>query len=91
MPDTRQLSDLRSIGPAMLADFQLLKIKSVSALARQNPTNLYHKLCKLTHSRQDPCVLDTFTCAIAQAKNPHLPKQKCNWFYWSKIRKAAAK
>ena len=32
----RQLGDLISIGPAMLRDFELLGIRSVAQLARQN-------------------------------------------------------
>ncbi len=33
----RQLGDLISIGPAMLRDFELLGIRSVAQLGRQNP------------------------------------------------------
>jgi hypothetical protein len=36
---------------------------------------------------QDPCVLDTFRCAVAQAKDPLLPSEQTNWWYWSRIRK----
>ena len=65
-----QLRDLSGIGPAMLKDFELLGIESVAHLARQNPQKLYNRLCELTGTRQDPCVLDTFTCAVAQARDP---------------------
>jgi len=37
----RQLGDLISIGPVMLRDFELLGIRSVEQLARQNPRKLY--------------------------------------------------
>src|SRR5881396_3435671 len=59
---TRRLGDLISIGPAMLRDFELLRIRSVVQLARQNPERMYSTLNRLTGKRQDPCVLDTF-CA----------------------------
>jgi hypothetical protein len=49
---------------------------------------MYDKLCKMTGQRQDPCVLDTFEAAVAQAVDPRLPAEKCQWWYWSKIRKA---
>ena len=67
MTDTRKLGDLRGIGKSMLKDFELLGVASVSQLKKQNPAKLYDKLCELTGTRQDPCVLDTFRCAVEQA------------------------
>ena len=84
---TRELGDLISIGPAMLRDFELLRIRSVAQLARQDPKILYERLSRATGRRQDPCVLDTFCAAVAQARNPRLPAEKCEWWYWSKKRK----
>jgi hypothetical protein len=86
--DNRQLQDLISIGPAMVRDFELLGVRSVAELARQNPENLYKKLCRITGQRQDPCVLDTFRAGVAQARNPRLPAEQCQWWYWSRKRKA---
>ena len=87
----QQLGDLISIGPAMLRDFELLRIRSVTQLALQSPENLYAKLNRLTGRRQDPCVLDTFCAAVAQAKNPRLPAEQCEWWYWSRKRKRGTK
>jgi len=84
----RRLADLISIGPAMLKDFDLIGIRSVGQLARQKPASLYEKLCKVTGKSQDICVLDTFTAAVAQARNPKLPAEQCQWWYWSRKRKA---
>ena len=86
---TRKLRDLAGIGPAMLKDFELLRIGSVEQLAQQDPAALYHDLCRLTAATQDPCVLDTLVCAVAQARDPGLPAEQRNWWYWSRIRKAA--
>ena len=83
----RELSDLISIGPAMLRDFELLGIGSVAQLARQDPRRMYEKLSRKTGQRQDPCVLDTFCAAVAQARNPRLPAEQCQWWYWSRKRK----
>jgi hypothetical protein len=85
---TRQLKDLISIGPAMLRDFEMLGIRTVSGLADADPRRMYRKLCRLTGERQDPCVLDVFRSAVAQARNPRLPAQQCQWWYWSRVRKA---
>ena len=83
----RRLGDLVSIGPAMLKDFDLLGIRSVAQLARQKPESLYEKLCKVTGKSQDVCVLDTFSAAVAQARDPQLPQEQCQWWYWSRKRK----
>ena len=87
----RQLGDLISIGPAMLRDFELLGIRSVAQLARQNPRRLYEKLGRVARQQQDICVLDTFCAAVEQARNPQLAAEKCLWWYWSKKRKAGRK
>lgn len=88
MASQRRLQDLVSIGPAMLRDFELLGIRSVAHLARQDPLRLYRKLCRVTGQHHDICCLDVFCSAVAQARNPRLPAQQCQWWYWSRKRKA---
>jgi hypothetical protein len=83
----RQLKDLISIGPAMLRDFELLKIRSVRQLAKQNPKRLYEKLGRVARQPQDICVLDVFESAVAQARNPRLAVEQCQWWWWSRKRK----
>ena len=75
----------------MLRDFERLGIRSVIQLAHSKPKTLYDRLSQLTGHRQDPCVLDTFTCAVAQARNPRLPEKQKKWWYWSRVRKSAEK
>lgn len=89
--EPRRLADLISIGPAMLRDFELLGIQSVAELARQNPQRLYEKLGRVAHQHQDVCVLDVFRAAVAQARNPRLPAEQCQWWHWSKKRKQSSK
>lgn len=92
MPDKeRRLGDLISIGPAMLRDFEILGIRSVAQLSRHNPRKLYDKLCRVTGQYHDICCLDVFSAAVAQARNPLLPAEKCQWWYWSRKRKAGEK
>ena len=88
MRSERRLEDLISVGPAMLRHFDLLGVHSVSELAKQDPKKMYARLERLTRCRQDPCVLDTFQAAVAQARNPRLPIEKCQWWYWNRKRKA---
>ncbi len=86
--EEQQLSDLVSIGPAMLRDFELLGVRTVAQLARRNPEKMYEKLCQVTSQAQDICCLDVFRAAVAQAKNPNLPIEQRLWWYWSRKRKA---
>jgi hypothetical protein len=84
----RRLEDLVSVGPAMIRDFRLLGIHSVAQLSRRNPEKMYEKLCGITGQVQDLCCLDVFRAAVAQARNPHLSAEQCEWWYWSRLRKA---
>lgn len=84
----RRLDDLVSVGPAMIRDFELLGVGSVAQLARRNPEKLYEQLCRVTGQAQDICCLDVFRAAVAQARNPQLPLEQSQWWYWSRQRKA---
>lgn len=86
--EERKLRDLVSIGPAMLRDFELLGIAGVSQLSRKDPEKLYEKLCRITKQPVDICCLDVFRAAVEQARNPRLPPEQCQWWYWSRKRKA---
>ena len=80
----RTLAELRNIGKAMLVDFELLGISSVAKLAAQDVDELYLTLCRLTGTRHDPCVHDTFAAAIHQAKTG----EALNWWAFTPLRKA---
>ena len=89
MPAAAKL-DLRvlcGVGPSIERDLELLGVTSVAELALCEGHELYARLCELTGLRQDPCVLDTFCCAVAQARDPHLPSERRNWWWWSRQRK----
>jgi len=78
-----ELSELRNIGKAMRNDFTLLGISSVKQLAKSDADGLYARIQKLTDTRHDPCVWDTYAAAIHQAKTGEaLP-----WWDFTKIRK----
>jgi nucleotidyltransferase/DNA polymerase involved in DNA repair len=86
--ESRRLGDLISVGPAMLRDFELLGVRSVAQLARRSPQRLYRELGRVARQHQDICVLDTFQAAVAQARDPRLPAEQCEWWWWSSQRKA---
>jgi nucleotidyltransferase/DNA polymerase involved in DNA repair len=88
---TRGLAELISVGPAMQRDFALLGIRSVEQLAKQDPDRLDEKLGRVAKQHQDICVLDVFRAAVAQARDPLLPAEQCQWWYWSRQRNEAGK
>ena len=83
----RKLTTLRSVGKAVEKDFALLSINWVDELVGRDGLSLYNELCQKTGVRHDPCVLDVFRCAVAQAENPELPVEQKDWWYWSAMRK----
>jgi len=91
MPETRELRDLISVGPTIERDFHRLGVRTVEQLASKDPNRLFMRLCRITGQRQDACVLDVFSAAVAQARDPFLPHQQCQWWYWSRQRKAHGK
>jgi Pathogenicity locus len=62
--EVKRFTDIPNIGPAAAKDFVLLGIKSPAELSKHDAFALYTQLCKITKTRQDPCVLDTLMAAI---------------------------
>ena len=85
--DKRNLIDLVSVGKATVGDFRLLGIDTVEQLKSEKPEELYSRLCEVTGIAHDICCLDVFEAAVAQAKDPQLPREQCDWWYWSQERK----
>jgi hypothetical protein len=87
--EPRKLRDLRGVGKSIEENLHLLGIQTVAQLSRASGQGLYTRLNELTGVRQDPCVLDTFNCAVAQARDANLPLEQTNWWWWSRERKRA--
>lgn len=54
------LTDLPNIGEAMAKDLRLLGIHKPGQLVGRNPFEMYERLCEITGTRHDPCVIDVF-------------------------------
>lgn len=78
-----ELLALRNIGPAMRKDFALLGIRSRAQLARADADTLYRKIQRLTRTRHDPCVWDTYAAAIHEARGG-TPQP---WWHFTRERK----
>ncbi len=81
--EVREFNDIPNVGPAMTRDFKLLGITNPKQLIKKDPYKLYKQLEKITGSRQDPCVLDTYM-AVVDFMNGAPAKP---WFAYTKERK----
>jgi hypothetical protein len=54
------LTDLPNIGKASAKDLRQLGIQAPKQLIGQCPFEMYERLCQITATRHDPCVIDVF-------------------------------
>jgi hypothetical protein len=80
MPDPLQA--LPGVGPSIARDLRRLGVKSPADLARRDPEALYQRLNRLTGTRQDPCVLYVFRCAVYAARTPRPAPSLTKWWNW---------
>jgi hypothetical protein len=76
------LQTLAGIGPSLAADLRSLGFRAPADLHGQDPERLYDDLCAATATRQDPCVLYAFRCAVYQASTPDPDPELCKWWNW---------
>jgi hypothetical protein len=78
------LTAIPNVGPAVACKFLALDIHGLDDLRGRDPEDLFERLCARDGRRQDPCLLDTFTAAVAYADGgPPRP-----WWEFSRERKA---
>jgi Pathogenicity locus len=78
------LTAIPNVGPAVARKLAALDIAGVDDLRGRDPQELFERLCAMEGRRHDPCLLDTFTAAVAYADGgPARP-----WWEFSRERKA---
>jgi hypothetical protein len=78
------LTAIPNVGPAVARRLLALDIHGLEDLRGRDPEELFERLCALQGGREDPCVLDTLTAAVAFANGgPARP-----WWEFSRARKA---
>jgi hypothetical protein len=78
------LTAIPNVGPAVARKFLALDIRGLDDLRGRDPEDLFERLCAQDGRRHDPCLLDTFTAAVAFADGgPPRP-----WWEFSRERKA---
>jgi hypothetical protein len=81
--DAKKFTDIPNVGPRMAEDFKKLGIKNPQDLKGKDALKLYKKMCALSGTRQDPCVLDTYL-AVVDFMNGGTPKP---WWRFTAARK----
>lgn len=77
-----ELEEIPGIGPSIAQDLIDMGITRVAQLKGRSPEVLYRKLCDLTGTHQDRCVLYTFRCAVYYASNAAHDPEKLKWWNW---------
>jgi len=78
------LQEIPGVGPSIAANLIGIGINSPADLENQSPEVLYERLNQKTGTRQDPCVLYVFRCAVYYASTPqekHDP-ELLKWWNW---------
>lgn len=76
------LTQLPGVGPSIAADLRSLGVRSVKDMAGRDPERLYADLNTLTGTRQDPCVLYVFRCAVYGARTKKPKPALLKWWNW---------
>ncbi len=83
MKGVRRFQDIPNVGPAVEKDFKIMGFTDPVELVGTKGFQLYEKLCRITKTRHDPCVLDVFL-AVADFANG---KEATPWWKYTKSRK----
>jgi hypothetical protein len=80
------LTAIPNVGPAIARKLLALDVHGLDDLRGRDPEDLFERLCAQEGRRHDPCLLDTFSAAVAYADGgPPRP-----WWEFSRERKARA-
>lgn len=81
-----RFQSLGSVGPSLAADIWALGYRTFDDLAEADPSEMYMAITARVGHPVDPCVEDVFRCAVAQVRDPGLPDEARNWWYWMPYR-----
>ncbi len=82
MPKADPLQAIPGVGPSLARDLRALGYKEVSDLENQDPETMYSRLNRIRGTRQDPCVLYVFRCAVYFASCTEPDPGLLKWWVW---------
>ena len=83
MQHATELRSLMNVGPAVEGYLCGMGIRTLQQLAKREPDELFRKLQRQIGAACDPCLHDTFSAIIHEARTG----QKTAWFAWTAERK----
>ena len=75
------LQTIPGVGKSIAQDLRDIGIHSVAQLKGKDPEKIYARSNKFVGTRQDPCLLYVFRCAIYFAEGGREP-EKLKWWNW---------
>jgi hypothetical protein len=78
----KDLMTIPGVGKSIANDLLLLGYSRVTDLINQDPQIMYDKMCEITHSHQDRCLLYVFRCAVYFASNTYYDPELLKWWNW---------
>ncbi len=77
-----ELTVIPGIGKSLAKNLRLLGFAHVADLKDGDPMEMYLRLCELTGTRQDRCVLYVFRCAVCFASETAHDPDMLKWWNW---------
>jgi hypothetical protein len=78
----REFRQVPGVGKSIAEDLWNLGLRSVSDLKKQDPEDLYLRLCALQGMHVDRCMLYVFRCAVYYASNDIHDPELLKWWNW---------
>lgn len=79
----KDLQIIPGVGPKTAEDLWNLGIRSIKDLQREEPEELYRRLCLLQNQPVDRCMLYVFRCAIYYATHDQHEPELLKWWNWT--------
>lgn len=77
-----ELERVPGVGKSIARDLEILGYKKIDDLKRQDPEEMYIRLCQLQNAKLDRCLLYVFRCAVYFASHTKHDAELLRWWAW---------
>ncbi len=78
----KKLKAIPGVGKSIADDLYSLGYNSPEELREESPEQMYERLCEITETKQDKCLLYVFRCAVYYASEPNPAPDLLKWWNW---------
>lgn len=79
----KTLQQIPGVGRQIAKDLWLLGIREVKDLEKQDPEELYLRLCVHERKQVDRCMLYVLRCAVYYASHRNHDPELLKWWHWT--------